>query len=414
MPVLYIHGVNTRSRDGFFALKPYLQRHVAPAISDDPGGVVIDDLYWGDLAAVFAWDGESRPRSRLLGQGAEAATATGDLLANSAWEDVLKKIPFSGRPASTGTLISGSTGAAAAKVRLKDLSADEMSNYLALLLQTVISDPAQRAEVILRADDLARDPAFRTAVAAAPTPEAERELLLSRLQPPVGTVGLVGMGVRTWISDLGERLDESLRRASDLPAFAIATVAGELRRPLNDFVSVFLGDVLVYLNTRGTPASPGPIQQRLLSKLGELAANAASRTKEPLVLLSHSMGGQLVYDALTSFVPARPELSGVHVDFWCATASQVGFFEEMKLFLASRPEYRKGKPVPFPPRLGAWWNVWDYGDFVSYTVRDIVEGVDDGNFDSGMSLMAAHGGYLQCPSFYRRLAGKLEARSGRP
>ncbi len=411
MPVLYIHGVNTRSRDGFFALKPYLERHVAPAISDDHGGVVIDDLYWGDLAAVFAWDGESRPRSRLLGQGAESSTATGDLLANSTWDGVLKRIPSTGRPTSTSTLISGSTGAAATTIRLKDLSPDEMSNYLALLLPSVISDPAQRAEVILRADDLAHDPGFRTAIAAAPTPEAERELLLSRLQP---SAGLVGMGVRTWITDLGERLDESLRRASDLPGFAIATVAGELRRPLNDFVSVFLGDVLVYLNTRGTPASPGPIQERLLSKLGELAANAASRKNEPLVLLSHSMGGQLVYDALTSFVPDRPELSGLHVDFWCATASQVGFFEEMKLFLASRPAYRKGKPVPFPPHLGAWWNVWDFSDFVSYTVRDIVEGVDDGNFDSGMSLMSAHGGYLQCPSFYRRFAGKLVARGEKP
>jgi hypothetical protein len=30
MPILYIHGVETRSRDGFFEIKPYLQRLVAP------------------------------------------------------------------------------------------------------------------------------------------------------------------------------------------------------------------------------------------------------------------------------------------------------------------------------------------------------------------------------------------------
>ena len=61
MPILYIHGVATRNRDGFLALQPYLQRLVAPAISADPDGVPIDDVFWGDVAATFAWDGASRP-----------------------------------------------------------------------------------------------------------------------------------------------------------------------------------------------------------------------------------------------------------------------------------------------------------------------------------------------------------------
>jgi len=30
MPILYVHGVNTRSREGFFAIEPLLRRHVAP------------------------------------------------------------------------------------------------------------------------------------------------------------------------------------------------------------------------------------------------------------------------------------------------------------------------------------------------------------------------------------------------
>ena len=95
MPILYVHGVNTRSRDGFFALKPYLQRYVAPAISADPNAVLIDDVYWGDVAAQFAWDGASRPRSRLLGQGAADAApdALESALTAHAHADILKRLP---------------------------------------------------------------------------------------------------------------------------------------------------------------------------------------------------------------------------------------------------------------------------------------------------------------------------------
>ena len=84
----------------------------------------------------------------------------------------------------------------------------------------------------------------------------------------------------------------------------------------------------------------------------------------------------------------------------------------MKLFLNSSPEYGKshGNKVPFPDRriLGGWWNVWDHSDFISYTAESVFEGVDDERYDSGMSVLRAHGGYLVRASFYRRFAAKLE------
>ena len=40
-------------------------------------------------------------------------------------------------------------------------------------------------------------------------------------------------------------------------------------------------------------------------------------------------------------------------------------------------------------------------------------GVDDKPFDIGMSLLAAHGGYLQRPSFYRQCAAKLRTAAQR-
>jgi hypothetical protein len=207
-----------------------------------------------------------------------------------------------------------------------------------------------------------------------------------------------------------DRLGEALGRAVELPAYAVSIVAAELRPKLNDLVSVFLGDVFEYLRNRGAAGSPGEIPGRFLDKLRQAHQAKLARAGEPLVVLTHSMGGQIVYDALTSFVPHDPTFRDVRVDFWCATASQVGFFEEAKLFLAKDLAYKAGAPVPFPrAHLGVWWNVWDHNDFLSYTVKDIVSGAMDEPFDSGMSLVDAHGGYVRRPSFFRAFAGKLQA-----
>jgi hypothetical protein len=194
------------------------------------------------------------------------------------------------------------------------------------------------------------------------------------------------------------------------PAVAATVVAGEFRGPLNDFVTRFLGDVLYYMTLRGTRDAPGAIPKVLLDELATAQTNKQNRGGEPIVLLTHSMGGQIAYDVVSSFLPASPERRQIKLDFWCATASQVGFFEELNMFLASSPSYSKatGKMTPFPSaNLGRWWNVWDHNDIVSFTAKGIFEGVDDEDYWSGMSVAAAHGGYLERPSFYRAFADKL-------
>lgn len=417
MPILYIHGVATRSRDGFFELKPYLERLVAPAISDNPGKVLIDDLFWGDAGVNFAWDGLSRPRTRLLGQGVQATAVTPAqaALTAAAFQDALDRLPSPAPAVSvTGGLISGGatpTAPVRPKSRMADLSPRELSDLLALVIAQTVADPPQRARLVLAADAVAHDPTTVLALAGAATAQQELDRLLERVNERARTdVELVGMGIPDWLSRVRDRLGEAIGRAGDLPAYALSVVAAELRPKLNELVSLFIGDVFVYLATRGTATTPGTIPSRFLDKLHRALQSKRARGDEPLVVLSHSMGGQIVYDAVTSFLPAAPAFRDARIDFWCATASQVGFFEEAKLFLASEAAYKTGHEVPFPQsHLGMWWNVWDQNDFLSYTVKDIVSGVMDESFDSGMSLVEAHGGYVRRPSFFRVLAEKLRA-----
>ena len=195
-------------------------------------------------------------------------------------------------------------------------------------------------------------------------------------------------------------------------------LAIDLRYPLNHLIAYFMGDVFTYLANRGDAENPGAIPCRILDILFE-ASEIKKKTGEPLVALTNSLGCEIMYDIVTYFLPKIEKYRSIKVDFWCGVASQVGLFEELKLFLASNKDYSgdKGNRVPFPPseHLGAWWNVWDIEDVISFSVGDIIEGVDDNPYRVGKTFLDRHIGYLQEERFYETLAKwigtKLSARN---
>jgi hypothetical protein len=435
MPILYIHGVNTRSRDGFFEIEPLLRRLVAPALATDAGDVPIDDYFWGDLGIRLAWGGLSRPRTRLLGQGAEDSQI--DLVTRTISADEnrasIAKLPAS---ASThlpsGGLVSSGGGRSSASrplPHLRNLSATELSDLLCVIIADVFEERAEReptarqqlardkAIVLLAADAAAHDE--RTHVMLAnESPEQQLQIVLARVHQEADRrheTSLAAMGFGDFWSGVRDRMGEALDRSDDRLAYFASVLVAEKRPKLTDLVGNFLGDVFIYLKDRDNPAStPGKILNGLIAALEKCQIAKSERQGEPLVVLTHSMGGQLIWDAVTWLLPKQQSTKDVRIDFWCAMASQVGFFEEAKLFAASDSVHGPGKPVPFPSaHLGTWWNVWDPNDFLSFTAKDICAGVDDGSYDSGSSLIAAHGGYFKRPSFYRQLAKKIAATKAR-
>jgi hypothetical protein len=301
VPIVYIHGVAVRDDDPTLArvtkrfgevpwetIEGQLREHVAPVLSEDPSGVPILRIYWGDLGARFARGGRS-----LVSQPLEAELEPPD--------------PPTAEPAG-----------AADEVRARTLR---------------------------------------------------------------------------------ERGRRGLR-----------TTVTALRRPIESFLPTFIGDVMTYVAGRGTADAPGPIPQRILDGL-EAAAFAADARDEPLVVLTHSMGGQILYDALTHFIPRMPGYDEIRVDFWCATASQVGFFEELGLFLESDPDrLAAGELTALPGRVGGWWNVWDHSDLLSFRAEGIFAGVDDSAFFAAGTLATDHFKYLAQPEFYRMFGERVRAR----
>jgi hypothetical protein len=402
MPIIYMHGVNTRDPKHFEPVREYLRRIVAPVIARDPDNASIRPANWFPLCDPPKWEGIARPAT-LLGQGAEIERS--ELL-----DAIIAKVPRAAAPSSAFT--SGQATPPTQQARLDELSAEDLADLIAVAVASNSVDGLQRARIGIAADRVARDPAIRANLKAAKDLDAQLTILSDSVQADVERQStLAGQGALDFLRGMRDRVSESLSRTLGSPAAIGSLVAGELRPKLNDSVTRFLGDVLFYMTRRGTAAAPGLIPKVLIDELTLAQTNKEARGGEPIVLLTHSMGGQIAYDVVTSFLPAAG--SNIKVDFWCATASQVGYFEELNMFLASSTEFSKatGKPTPLASaNLGHWWNVWDRNDIVSFTTRGIfANGIDDEEYWSGMSLAAAHGGYLERPSFYRRFAEKLGA-----
>lgn len=429
MAIVFVHGVANRTDTPKYAerwrrLEVFLRRYVAPAISDQPANVHISAAYWGDLGAQFAWDRASRPRTPLLGMGAgptDSSQQQATMIASSL--ESLRGLPAGQAPQQpvAGLLIPAGPSvpvAGSTRLRLADLTPDQLSDVAAILIRGTGQNADQETLALVAADAVAHDPATQPILSGCSDYPAEITALASLIdaryrqeQANAGAL-LVSQGGADWLSKFQDRLTETWGRIDSAPGYAVSRALVEARKPLNDLVTLFLGDVLTYIGHRGSAQTPGAIPTRVLQALKE-ASQAKLDAGEPLVVLTHSMGGQILYDLVTCFIPQDPALQDLRIDFWCATASQVGLFEELKLFLADHSAYGKsfGNQVPFPDRhhLGGWWNVWDHNDVLSFTAKEIMAGIDDQSYDSGVSVVEAHSSYLEQPSFFRAFAGKLAA-----
>lgn len=204
-----------------------------------------------------------------------------------------------------------------------------------------------------------------------------------------------------------------LKKAWWLSGYQVTRVTSPLRKNLNEETTLFLGDIFFYLSRRGEIKQLGSITSLLLSKLKEAQKNKEDRGGEPLIVLSHSMGGQLVYDMVSYYLPEMVKMQtpdyedyqNIYIDFWVAAASQVGLFKEMKVFKEDVASTSTPIPVDFPSKhLGIWWNLWDCTDYLSFTVEPFVKGVFDDMYDSGSPATKAHTAHFTDPDFYKELA----------
>lgn len=397
MPLVFVHGVNVRDDGSYYqdvnARNALLRRFALSSMFADSQAVAIFSPYWGQYGVKFAWNQASLPQSGIEELGPE---------------DELPLILLN------QTLLDPTPAAETVLLEVARRSLEEAVDLLwAASSQQV--DP-------VRADALAAL-AVRTTdyVAYNPHPlwldsvNNDRAFLRDLQQAvedwqPQGTVPSVPASSDTnnWealgFDDTWEQIKEGASRLKG----AVSSLAGralvDVARPgLHHQASRFMGDVLVYLRERGTRENPGAIVREVVDKLDQ-ARSQLRPGDDKLIVIAHSMGGNISYDILTYF---RPDLK---VDVLVTVGSQVALLEEMKLFVVSdktRPVDPKTDRLSLPPNIGRWLNVFDYNDVFGFAATGVFQGVEDFSYITGRGVISAHTTYFTRPSLHRRLGERL-------
>jgi hypothetical protein len=161
-------------------------------------------------------------------------------------------------------------------------------------------------------------------------------------------------------------------------------------------VATFLGDAFVYFRRGRDPAG---IFDRI--KDGLLQASAvASKRREPLILVTHSFGTLVAFEALHEATDVIPK-----VDLWVSAGAQTSLFAEMGMF--SLPTDDGLAPVPRCVRR--WLNFFDAADVLSYLHEPVFgrEAVRDIQTRWGQNPAAAHGSYFLQHDFYTQIGREV-------
>lgn len=390
MPIVFVHGVNNRVEDkdyepGVASKREFFRSTFAPRVgmSVEPQSIFFP--YWGGRGVEFRWKQASLPRN------SDAVVALGANNANlELW---LGEVRFQ-RSSETVSLgeVSRREGLVAAIDLLWDTASvatpsdrvQEIAKYYEASLKYAEADPAPTWA--LGTPSLDND-AFAKRLLEELTPYLQKST-----EAPVA----VALGIGDWLAPARE----AIRRLGSAPGDALTAALTTLgRKSVHENTSRFLGDIFIYLTTRDQ-TGPSSILADVLEKLRE--ADAARTTgDDKLVVVGHSLGGLLAYDALTHYLP------DVKVDYFITVGSQVALFEEMTLCRASQHGVPKNPPserLPKPSNVGRWINVYDSNDVFSFRTEGVFLDSEDYKFDTGYGLLGAHGGYFLSPSFYRRLA----------
>lgn len=395
MPIVFVHGVNVRDNGSAYdhqvaARNTFLKEYVLPTIVTNVEQTQIFNPYWGGLAAKLAWNHASLPDS--------------------------DQETFGGEDSSLATLIDPQalTNLNQGNAALAHLARQSLRDVVDLVFaqsirQARTEELAELIALAAKANNYAEQNSTPPWLSQVNDDQAFYNQLRQAVdawQPVAATVD--DQTTLTVIESFGvvSNAWNAVRRGfTDLrQSFGRVTgqVTRRIRQPLHRSISIFLGDVFKYIQDRGSQEQPGPITDKIITKLTE-AANLRT-DDDPLIVIAHSMGGNICFDIFSHFQP------NLAVDAFITVGSQVSLFAELKLYkerfggLPVDPEVDR---IPKPNNVAHWLNIFDPNDVLSFACEGVFADVADFEFVSGGTLLSAHSAYFERTSFYQRLAYRV-------
>lgn len=174
---------------------------------------------------------------------------------------------------------------------------------------------------------------------------------------------------------------------------AATTFTQPLRKLFHERMYFFIGDAFLYFGQRGTASAPGPIVQRLSQAMAEARSRTTSADPE-VVVIAHSMGGNIVCDYVSQF---DTESS---IDLLITVGSQFSLFADLSMF----PGLGIDKPFRKPACVKRWINVYDDNDFFAFAAQPLFDGIEDLHYASGRLGMTTHADCFKFISLYEHIA----------
>jgi hypothetical protein len=441
MPLVFVHGVNvrhgeTKEEQAKFAegvrRRDDLFRAVGLAgLVAPPAELHIENPYWGDLGAKFRYDLVSVPSDGVenFGPGDELmARVLQETLPQDAAVAMASSPPADGtflltlaRRHSLAVAVDALVTASALDVPDEGESAaapsGELAAFAARAMRYVESDP----DLAWLADPTTDDEFVERLLL-----EVQARQAAAATTETFGGIKLPE-GLKRAAKKLGHVATAAVRATVDAAkgvvrgavgavvggvvgvvggaaiAAAPNAVVGAARPVATRRAGLFFGDVFAYLANRA------PIQQIVVDALN--AADAKRTTADPrLVVIAHSMGGNIVYDLLTSVLA-----NTLRIDALVTVGSQVGLFKELALYTEDHPASvagplagaGSGTKVPKPARVGTWVNVFDPIDVLGFAAAGVFTDVRDFAVSNETSPLDAHTMYFFRPRFHQRLRARL-------
>jgi hypothetical protein len=392
MPIVFIHGVSVRKEHDYYApsektRESLIRSILLPGLA--PANAKIFNPYWGGSAAQLAWQGKSLPTTRTEQLG------SADVLIQRVAEEALIEIgpnvpnehilPTLARKKGLGRAIDVLWPAASLRQNEADAGAFAEVAAGAAKLAEANEHPAWLDDVTNNVDFTER--LLREVEVDSPPPSGDMETL----------------GARDWWN---AAVEGATHLAISAAAAASNPAVRAVRPALNEKITYFVGDVFCYLRSREKNQENCPIVKEVGKAIRDAAAlrtptDPSKPPTDPLIIIGHSMGGNIAYDLLTSF------LKDVRCDLFLTVGSQVGLFEELKLFKCSVESSKNPNLVMRPANVNRWVNVFDLADVFSYCGKPIFKDIEDYEFSSGETVLTAHGAYLLQPRFYKRLKARI-------
>ncbi|WAZ26725.1 hypothetical protein STRCI_008351 [Streptomyces cinnabarinus] len=348
--------------------------------------------YWGSSAAHFAWRHASLPRD----SSAESFGGVDGLVAEAMGAHDLTDTHADAPLTALARESLADAIDLLWAVGMDDADEPDASVLAGLAVPAMELDDGRAGRTTADMDD---DELLEWLLGAAPTTRARAgSEPVSRPVERFGTSHAPQERRALWrLQEAVSRIGYSVARGGSTAAVALWRNSWHARS------SVFLGDVLTYLRQREQAGADAPIAELIGSALAEGAA-LRSADDPALVVVAHSMGGNIVYDLLSHL---RPDLA---CDALVTVGSQVGVFAELGLLPAvAAPGDPSVERVPALPNVGHWINVYDPDDPLAFVTSKIFEGSEDFRYSTGRGLRASHSAYLRRPSFHHRLAERLRA-----